>query len=105
MRVLAVSAAVVAGLLAGCGSGTSTPTLARGRQIFASQCAGCHTLTGHERGAIGGDLLLAHLKEQDLASFARVMPTKPALLSEDARAVASYIVSVASRSGLEQAQP
>ena len=105
MRALAVTAAIAAGLLAGCG-GTNGPTrLAQGRQIFASQCSSCHTLTGREHGASGGDLVLAHLQEQDLASFARVMPTKRPLSAEDARAVASYVVSVASTAGSSRPTP
>ena len=72
---------------------------ARGRRIFAEQCAGCHTVTGHEQGAVGGDLVLAHLGEKDLASFARVMPTKRPLTPAETRAVAAYINSVRPRAG------
>jgi mono/diheme cytochrome c family protein len=81
---------------AGCGGGHAT-TSAAGRKIFASQCSGCHTLSGREQGAVGGDLVLAHLRVKDLASFARVMPTKPRLSSAAANAVALYIASVARR--------
>lgn len=96
MRAVAVSATVVAGLVAGCGRGTGTsPPFAQGRKIFALQCSACHTLTGHERGAVGGDLVLAHLRQRDLESFARVMPTKRPLTSAASRAVASYIAGVA----------
>jgi hypothetical protein len=51
-------------------------------------------VTGHEQGAIGGDLVLAHLDDKDLASFAWVMPTKRPLTPAEAREVASYINSV-----------
>ena len=106
MRALAVTAAIAAGLLAGCGGGAGgSARIAQGRQIFASQCSGCHTLTGREHGASGGDLVLAHLQEKDLASFARVMPTKRPLSTEEARAVASYVVSVASAAGSGKSTP
>jgi hypothetical protein len=39
--------------------------------------------------------VLAHLREEDLASFARVMPTKPRLNQAAALAVARYIEEVA----------
>ena len=83
-------------LSAGCGGAHDT-TSAQGRRIFASQCAGCHTLTGREHGAVGGDLVLAHLQEKDLASFARVMPTKRPLSPAEAQAVATYIAGVTAR--------
>ena len=106
MRPVAVIAAIAAVLLAGCGSSSDEPArLAQGHEIYASQCSGCHTLTGREHGASGGDLVLAHLHEKDLVSFARVMPTKRPLSAEDARAVASYVVSVASAAGSGRAAP
>jgi mono/diheme cytochrome c family protein len=85
-------------LAAGCGGGHVTSE-EKGHRIFDSQCSSCHSLTGHERGAVGGDLVLAHLKEKDVASFARVMPTNKPLSQPEARAVASYVVSVADRRG------
>jgi mono/diheme cytochrome c family protein len=100
MRAVVAGAAIAACLLAGCGSRAGgSARIAQGRQIFASQCSGCHTLAGREHGASGGDLVLAHLHEKDLASFARVMPTKQPLSAEQARAVASYVVSVVSAAG------
>ena len=106
MRAVAAIAAIAAGLLAGCGNGGGgSARIAQGRQIFASQCSGCHTVTGHEHGASGGDLVLAHLQEKDLASFARVMPTKQPLSAAQARAVASYVVSVASAAGVSGPTP
>jgi mono/diheme cytochrome c family protein len=94
--VRALAATVVAVLLGGCG-GTSAPPrserLVRGQKIFASECSGCHTVSGREHGAVGGDLLLTHLGAKDLASFARVMPTTRPLSPAAAAAVASYIVS------------
>ena len=97
MRSVAVGAAVVV-MVAGCGGhgAASSGPLAQGRKIFASQCSGCHTLIGREHGAVGGDLVLSRLRAKDVASFARVMPTKRPLSLQDARAVARYVVSVAS---------
>jgi mono/diheme cytochrome c family protein len=98
--VRAVAAGLLAGLVAGCGAdhATKSPTvLVRGGTIFASQCSSCHTLAGRESGAIGGDLVLAHLKEKDVASFARVMPTARPLSQNAAAAVASYVAARAVR--------
>ena len=93
MRALAIAAVALA---AGCGSTHGPRSSASGRTLFAQQCSGCHTLTGRERGAPGGDLVLARLGKKDLVSFARVMPTKRRLTVAEARAVAGYIVSVTS---------
>lgn len=96
MRALAATGTVVAVLLAGCGGTNVAPRserLVRGQKLFASQCSGCHTVSGREHGAVGGDLVLTHLDRQDLASFARVMPTTRRLSPLDAAAVASYIAS------------
>jgi mono/diheme cytochrome c family protein len=62
-----------------------------GRAIYDRSCSGCHSLTGHERGADGGDLATLHLGVRDLASFARVMPVTPPLTREQALAVARYV--------------
>jgi mono/diheme cytochrome c family protein len=68
--------------------------LRHGRLIFARSCAGCHTLAGRESGAVGGDLVNAHLSVADLASFAKVMPAPKRLSSADLLAVAEYVHSV-----------
>jgi mono/diheme cytochrome c family protein len=86
VRVLAAVALAVA--LAGCGGGHSS---ARRRAIFARDCASCHTLTGHDTNAIGGDLRVGHLDAAAIASFARVMPVEPRLDSADLRAVSAYV--------------
>jgi mono/diheme cytochrome c family protein len=65
--------------------------MTRGQAIFDRSCASCHTLDGRESGAVGGDLVNAHLSARDLASFARVMPVRPPLSRADARAVAAYV--------------
>ena len=62
-----------------------------GRQIYTHSCSNCHTLTGHDTHASGGDLLEADLSVADLASFARTMPVTPPLTASDAEAVARYI--------------
>ena len=92
MRALAVAAAAL--VAAGCGGAKSTE---RGRAIFVQQCAGCHTLTGKEHGAPGGDLAIPHLAERDVASFARVMPTSHRLSAAEAAAVARYVVATRRR--------
>ena len=51
----------------------------------------CHTLTGHDTRADGGDLAIAHMRVSDIASFARVMPVKQPLSEADALAVARYV--------------
>lgn len=88
MRVTTVVLATV--LLSGCGGGHST---AHGRAIFDRSCARCHTLTGHDTSAPGGDLRAGRLTAADVASFARVMPVHPSLSAADARAVAQYVAS------------
>ncbi|HEY5295233.1 MAG TPA: cytochrome c [Gaiellaceae bacterium] len=79
----------------GCGrTGHAAGMRSHGREIFAQSCAACHTLAGRESGAVGGDLVNVHLGVADLASFAKVMPVRPALSEPDALAVAKYIASV-----------
>jgi mono/diheme cytochrome c family protein len=88
----------VAGVSAGCGTTQHSPQTAqarRGRAIFTSSCAGCHTLAGRESGASGGDLAIAHLSVADLASFAKVMPTPRRLSQAEASAVAVYVHAIA----------
>lgn len=84
-RALAASAALAL-LLCGCGSPSRAD---RGRAIFRSACASCHTLTGHETQTAGGDLAVAELGVRDLRSFTRVMPGR--LTAADVDAVAAYV--------------
>jgi mono/diheme cytochrome c family protein len=86
----ALAGLVAAALLAGCGGGHAS---SRGQEIFERSCARCHTLTGHDTRAPGGDLRAARLSVADVASFARVMPVDPQLDEADARAVARFVVS------------
>jgi mono/diheme cytochrome c family protein len=86
--VRALAAVVLAATLAGCGGDHSS---SRGRAIFARDCASCHTLTGHDTNASGGDLRVGRLDAAAIASFARVMPVEPRLDSAELRAVAAYV--------------
>ena len=69
----------------------------RGRRIYTQSCSTCHTLTGHDTHAPGGDLLEADLGVADLESFARTMPIRPPLSAADAYAVAEYIHAAVQR--------
>jgi mono/diheme cytochrome c family protein len=92
-RMLAVAAVAI--VTAGCG-GRALRTDS-GRAVFAHECAGCHTLVGRERGAVGGDLVDANLGVADIASFALEMPTPSRLTAAQAATVARYIDAVAAR--------
>ena len=85
------SALVVLLAAAGCGSdrSSSAAQTERGRAIFERSCSGCHTLTGHDTPARGGDLATAKLSVADIASFVRVMPVR--LSSDQVAAVAAYV--------------
>jgi mono/diheme cytochrome c family protein len=88
--------AAVALLLCGCGGHSTARAqrqVARGRAVFARSCAGCHTVTGHDTRASGGDLAIARLTTAELASFVRVMPVR--LSPADVDAVAAYVRAVA----------
>jgi mono/diheme cytochrome c family protein len=85
MTPLAFAAGVA--VLAGCGGGPS------GKALYAKDCESCHTLTGRDQGAMGGDLGVPHLSVADLASFARTMPVRPPLNEAQANAVARYVHS------------
>jgi mono/diheme cytochrome c family protein len=80
--------------LAGCGGASQA---SRGHAIFEQQCSTCHTLTGHDTSADGGDLAIAHMRVADIASFARVMPLAHQLSKPDALAVARYVRARAGR--------
>ena len=89
-------AALVAGGCGGAGQSRTTGTAAVGAAaIFAHSCGGCHTLTGHDTGADGGDLAIGHLSVADIVSFTEVMPNRPRLSRADAVSVAEYVRAVA----------
>ena len=94
MRIFALTAAAsLAVALLGCGGRSVSP---RGRAVFVSSCADCHTLTGRDNGRDNGDLANPRLSVADLASFAKMMPVQPPLSRADALAVAQYVHSVSS---------
>ena len=64
---------------------------ADGRRLFARECAGCHSLTGREHGAMGGDLAIPLLAVRDLESFAAAMPTPDTVSAPQAHAIAVYV--------------
>ncbi len=100
MRKLAAALAASAlAAVAGCdGRHATAPTqLQLGRRIYDRSCAACHTLSGHEHGAAGGDLAVADLTVDDIASFARIMPLTRPLTPTDVTAVARYIFATARR--------
>ena len=85
---------------AGCGDaahGSNAAAVQRGRAIYRSSCGGCHTLSGHDGRAVGGDLVQAHLSAAAIASFALIMPVRRPLSHADALAVARYLRAVADR--------
>jgi mono/diheme cytochrome c family protein len=99
LRPLTAAAALTL-LLCSCGGHKQAhPALQqRGRTVFADACSSCHTLTGHDSRAPGGDLAIARLSTREVASFVRVMPVH--LSAADAYAVATYVhESMAARSG------
>lgn len=63
-----------------------------GRRIFASACAGCHTLVGtHAPPTMGGDLAVGAMTTAQVASFTRVMPQRTALSEPEVQAVSAYV--------------
>jgi mono/diheme cytochrome c family protein len=63
--------------------------------VFVAACSGCHTLTGRDSRAPGGDLAIATLSAADIASFVRVMPVH--LSPTEVDAVATYVHAAAMR--------
>ena len=96
-------AALVAGGCGGAGASTSPTTTGTATvgaaAIFAHSCGGCHTLTGHDTGADGGDLAIGHLSVADIVSFTEVMPNRPRLSRADALSVAEYVRAAARNNG------
>ncbi|MGH3010140.1 MAG: c-type cytochrome [Gaiellaceae bacterium] len=96
MCPLAAAAALTL-LLCGCGGHRQAQPAhpQRGSTVFAAACAGCHTLTGHDTSAGGGDLAIAKLSTSDIESFVRVMPVRLSPAAVDA--VAAYVHAAATR--------
>jgi mono/diheme cytochrome c family protein len=81
-------------LLAGCGGGGSAASRS-GRQLFATDCSHCHSLTGHDSPSRqGGDLLNARFSRAVMLEFAREMPVRHPLTEAELRAVSDYVVAV-----------
>jgi mono/diheme cytochrome c family protein len=87
---------------AGHPAGTSQlpPGSVAGRELFARDCAFCHSLSGHNSPKQqGGDLLGAHLRRPVLVQFTAEMPVKHRLSRADLNAVVDYVIAVQRRSG------
>ncbi len=89
-------------LPAGCGgnergetSGRQATLAQRGAAVFVAACARCHTLTGHDSRAAGGDLAIAELSAGAVESFVHVMPVH--LTRAEEAAVAAYVDAAAAR--------
>jgi len=82
-------------LLCGCGGHRQAQStqLQRGKSAFVAACAGCHTLTGRDSRAPGGDLAIAKLSAAEIASFVRVMPVH--ISRADVAAVSAYVHAAA----------
>jgi len=65
--------------------------------VYAAACAGCHTLTGRDSRAPGGNLALARLSASDIASFVRVMPVQ--VSAAQVEEVAAYVHAAGMRTG------
>lgn len=90
-------AAALAGLVAGCGSGRSSPT-ASGRAVFAQQCSVCHSLAGNEHARKdGGDLLGFHATRSEVVQFVREMPVRRPLTKAQLQAVVDYVMAAERR--------
>jgi mono/diheme cytochrome c family protein len=85
------AAAVVLAVLSGCTANerrqVEPPQPASA--IFAAACSACHTLTGRDSPAVGGDLAIDGLSVRAVASFVRVMPVH--LSAAEIGAVANYV--------------
>jgi mono/diheme cytochrome c family protein len=85
VRLRAATLIILALLVAGCGAPKD------GSRLFARECAGCHSLSGRERGAMGGDLAVLLLSSRDLVSFESVMPTPDRVSAAEAKSIAAYV--------------
>jgi mono/diheme cytochrome c family protein len=76
--------------LCGCGGQRQHgSTSQQGKAVFAAACSSCHTLTGRDSHAPGGDLGIGLFSVADIESFVRIMPVK--LTSAEVHAVAVYV--------------
>src|SRR5689334_8242240 len=65
---LLAAAATLTLLLCGCDPHRQddSAVVTRGKDVFAVACASCHTLTGHDSRARGGDLAMARLSTRSI---------------------------------------
>ena len=120
MRTLCAGLLILALVLAGCGGGDeggqttqqSTSTAAgggdtanaAGKQVFTSNCGGCHTLAdAGTNGQVGPDLDelkpdKARVQRQVTNGGSKMPPFKDKLSSEQIDQVATYVSSVAGKS-------
>ena len=68
-----------------------------GAAIFVHACGLCHTLTGHDTGADGGDLAIDRLSLADIISFTEVMPNRPRLSRAEVVRVSEYVRAMAAK--------
>jgi mono/diheme cytochrome c family protein len=82
--------ATLAVALCGCGGHRRHATTSQqGKAVFAAACSSCHTLTGRDSRAPGGDLAIGRFSVADIESFVRIMPVT--LSPADVHAVAVYV--------------
>ena len=96
MRAIACAATIAIVCLAGCGSASkpSAPSLAEGAHVFASSCAGCHTLEPGPPGRQappGGPLAGYRMTTAQLQSFVRNMPVPRPLSDRQLKAVVAFV--------------
>jgi mono/diheme cytochrome c family protein len=93
MAFFVLAALVVA--LGGCGGSGSPTGSASGRALFAQDCSGCHSLSGHEDPRRqGGDLLRFRVSRAQMVQFVQEMPVRQPLGVAAVRTVADYVLSV-----------
>jgi len=102
-RRRAAVGAVAAALLAGCSGGSGDPLVARGRQVYLSQCTQCHNVDPAVDGPVGPavkgasrDVLEAKILRGEYPPgykpkrTTKVMPPQPTL-APDIPALAAYL--------------
>jgi mono/diheme cytochrome c family protein len=79
---------------AACGAGHRA-TSTDGRALFHQACGVCHTISGvNTPSRQGGDLLAVHLRRPVLLQFAREMPLRRRLGTDELNTIADYILTV-----------
>ena len=97
-RCALAALAILTLLLCGCGGQTQPEsTSQRGKAVFVAACSSCHTLTGHDSRAPGGDLAIGRFTVPEIESFVRIMPVH--ISPAEVQAVAIYVHSKMAPSG------